>query len=150
TTRTDPHRVISGEGGVQVRKLCLLMNLVAAVCVAATGEVPEQWLTRFDGRGFTVQPDHGGWEWGLALESYGYAGRERIVATPARVASEDQRVTYTWDRTIEEWFVNDSSGLEHGFTLRERPDGTGTGLLMIRLAVRGGLRPRVQAHGNAV
>ena len=31
----------------------------------------QQWLIRFDGRGFSVQPDQGDWNWGLELLSYG-------------------------------------------------------------------------------
>jgi len=85
----------------------------------------QQWQTRFDGRGFTVQPapdrdrSHSGassaaWQWGLELQSYGFAGQERAV-------KDQPRVTYDWDATLQEWFVNDWRGLEHGFTVRERP-----------------------------
>ena len=42
----------------------------------------QQWLTQFDGRGFTVAPDNGGWMWGLELESYGIAGHEQAVVGP--------------------------------------------------------------------
>ncbi len=31
----------------------------------------QQWLTQFDGQGFTVTPDAGGWTWGLELAGYG-------------------------------------------------------------------------------
>src|SRR5690348_13430883 len=39
----------------------------------------QRWVTRFDGRGFTVTPDAGGWRWGLALQTYGFPGQERGV-----------------------------------------------------------------------
>src|SRR5664279_1738748 len=122
----------------------------------------QEWQTRFDGRGFTVQPDPdrdrspvaactlameplgfsetgrpvgaaatgdrsrsgalaADWQWGLELRSYGFAGHERVVADPPRVSATSQRVTYDWDATLQEWFVNDRRGLEHGFTVRERP-----------------------------
>ncbi|MCZ6652258.1 MAG: hypothetical protein O7D91_04445, partial [Planctomycetota bacterium] len=39
----------------------------------------QQWLTHFDGRGFTVEPaiagvepEAAGWRWGLELQSYGF------------------------------------------------------------------------------
>jgi len=83
----------------------------------------QQWLTRFDGRGFAVEPDGAGWRWGLELQSYGFSGRQRAVSGQAQVSVETERVAYDWDGTIEEWFVNDRRGLEHGFTLRERPGG---------------------------
>ena len=118
----------------------------------------QQWQTRFDGRGFMVQPAPrssrreeahskksetrnpnremdqslltsaateslatGTWQWGLELQSYGFAGQERAVAEPPRVNTAGPRVTYDWDATVQEWFVNDRRGLEHGFTVRERP-----------------------------
>jgi len=67
----------------------------------------QQWLTRFDGRGFVTQPDAGGWQWGLELESYGFAGQEKNVGGNAQVKTEGQRVTYTWGEKVREWFVND-------------------------------------------
>src|SRR6185369_14493185 len=60
-----------------------------------------------------------------------------------------ERVAYDWDGGLQEWFVNDRRGLEHGFTLRARPAGAGE-RLELRLVVRGGLRPQVQSGGRAV
>src|SRR5262249_55862833 len=99
----------------------------------------QQWMTQFDGHGFTVQPDGKAWTWGLALERYGFAGSE-LVAGSARILADKNRVRY--DRgLLEEWFLNDGRGLEQGFTLSRRPRGQG--LLHFDLAVRGGLKPRV-------
>ena len=81
----------------------------------------QQWLTRFDGRGFLTRPEAGGWQWGLELQRYGFAGHERAVTGQPRVRTAGPRVTYDWDATLQEWFVNDRRGLEHGFTVRERP-----------------------------
>lgn len=44
------------------------------------------------------------------------------------------RLTYHWSDGVEEWFVNDPRGLEHGFTLSAPRE--------IRLRVRGELRAR--------
>jgi hypothetical protein len=160
----------------------------------------QQWQTRFDGRGFTTKPEGAAWQWGLELQSYGFAGQERAVSDPPRVKTSGPRVTYDWDATLQEWFVNDRRGLEHGFTVRERPptlecadlsalswladwsasegafsarlsakgarlatfDGDQSpaesgdesphskGALTFTLAVRGGLRPEVQADGRGV
>src|SRR6185295_18738991 len=109
----------------------------------------QQWLTRFDGRGVSTQPDAGGWTWGLQLERYGFAGEERDVCTPTRVSAEGQRVAYDWDATLQEWYVNDARGLEHGYTVHERPQ-CGDGPLTFTLAVRGDLQPRVQDDGRGV
>jgi hypothetical protein len=83
----------------------------------------QQWLTRFDGRGFVAEPKGGGWQWGLELERYGFPGAERVISGVSAVKAEGQRLTYGWDAVVQEWFVNDPRGLEHGFTVRERPIG---------------------------
>ena len=108
----------------------------------------QQWLLRFDGRGFTARPDEGTWSWGLELVGYGVEGAVRAVGGKAAIATEKNRVAYAWDETLEEWFLNDARGLEHGFTLSRRPDGQGE-RLEFELAVRGGLRPRA-AGGRAL
>ncbi len=105
----------------------------------------QQWLIAFDGRGFTARPDAGDWRWGLELVGYGLEGAERAVDGRASVETEQNRVSYAWGATLEEWFVNDTRGLEHGFTLHRRPEGAGE-RLSFELAVRGGLRP--QAEGG--
>jgi hypothetical protein len=135
----------------------------------------------------------------LELQSYGFAGQERAVQAQPRVKTSGPRVTYDWDATVQEWFVNDRRGLEHGFTVRERPSVAPVGAagdyglrrqgkrdaalavgagqakapsplrsagalqdaiapslnsqpstLNFLLAVRGGLRPEVQADGRGV
>jgi len=98
----------------------------------------QQWVTVFDGRGFQVIPDDGGWRWGLQLQSYGFAGTEHLVTRQARVASDVERVSYRWPGGMEEWFENRTDGLEHGFTLAHRP-GKAAGPLLLHLTVRGDL-----------
>jgi hypothetical protein len=113
----------------------------------------QQWLTRFDGRGFSTKPDSGGWTWGLQLQRYGFGDEERAVAEPRQVSAAGQRVAYDWDSTLQEWYVNDARGLEHGYTVRERPPQVGprgAGPLTITLAVRGELAAQVQADGRGV
>lgn len=105
----------------------------------------QQWRTKFDGRGFTTQPDKGGWQWGLELRAYGFGDRKCNMNGSPEVRVEGQRVTYVWDANLQEWFVNDQRGLEHGFTIAQRP-ASGTGpeaLLIFDLAVRGSLRPEI-------
>ena len=87
----------------------------------------QQWLARFDGRGFTVKPDDGVWSWGLEL-----AG----VTGKAKIKAEVNRMTYRWSADLDEWFLNDKRGLEHGFTLRAPQE--------IRLTVA-----KTQARGDA-
>ncbi len=109
----------------------------------------QQWLTHFDGRGFVVKPDGAGWQWGLELQSYGFPGHQRSINGQASMTADNDRVTYDWHEGLREWFVNDRSGLEHGFTLISRPPGAGD-QLELRLAVRGGLHAKGRADGQGV
>ena len=139
----------------------------------------QQWLTKFDGRGFLAEPKGGGWQWGLELKRYGFPGAERGINGGPAVRAEGQRLSYGWDAAVEEWFVNDPRGLEHGFTVRERPpheaasrgresapssaegnqrrltsaataQRTETSALAFTLAVRGSLVAAVAADGQGV
>ncbi|MBL9170912.1 MAG: alpha/beta fold hydrolase [Verrucomicrobiales bacterium] len=81
-----------------------------------------QWTTKFDGRGFVAEPQNGAWQWGLELKSCGFAGTECTVDGTPAVQAEGTRLTYQWSTTVQEWFVNDARGLEHGFTIKQRPE----------------------------
>ena len=108
------------------------------------------WEIRFDGRGFTVRPDEGDWSWGLELVSFGVEDAQQAINGEAAVRAEHGRVSYGWRPELEEWFVNDTRGLEHGWTVKRKPQGAGEGL-ELELAVRGGLRPEVEGtDGSAV
>ncbi|HEX4950464.1 MAG TPA: FG-GAP repeat protein, partial [Blastocatellia bacterium] len=109
----------------------------------------QQWLTHFDGRGVEVKPEGSDWHWGLELQSYGLAGHERAVSGTAPVTTTQELLSYDWDETLQEWYINDQRGLEHGFTVRQRPAGTGD-QLTFHLSVRGGLRPQTQPDGDGI
>ena len=109
--------------------------------------------TRFDGRGFSTEPDAGDWSWGLELLCYGFAGAEREAREPQSVRAAGPRVAYDWDASLEEWYLNDGRGLEHGYTLASRPPRTAaeaSSPLTLTLGVRGELRPEVAADGRGV
>jgi hypothetical protein len=108
----------------------------------------QQWLARFDGRGVVVRPDAGEWSWGLELVAFGFAGDERAVAVPRSAQADGQRLTYRFDDALDEWYVNGTGGLEHGYTLHARPAGDGTLTFLVR--VRGDLAPVVQNSGRDV
>src|SRR5689334_15624619 len=76
---------------------------------------------KFDRLGFLAQPREGGWQWGLALKSYGFPGAERVIGGVPAVKADGQRLSYDWDAAVQEWFANDARGLEHGFIVKERP-----------------------------
>jgi uncharacterized delta-60 repeat protein len=110
----------------------------------------QRWHTHFGPRGFLATPDAGGWQWGLELRSYGFRHRRQHFGDDVRplVTAEGQRLTRTWHGGLQEWYLNDQRGLEHGFTLARRPDeAEENGVLTFELAVRGGLRAQVQNGG---
>ncbi len=109
----------------------------------------QQYTTRFDGCGFTTSLDSGDHTFGLELARYGWLGANCAVTLPRAVTAVGERLTYEWDERLEEWYVNGPSGLEHGYTVRDRADAA-VGLLELELAIRGDLRPDVAAAGREV
>ena len=95
----------------------------------------------FDARGARVRPASGDWDWGLELTSYGIGGEQRpVVERTPQIETNGRRIGYDWDENLEEWYHNQSSGLEHGYTIRRRPESlTQAAPLELRLKVRGGL-----------
>ena len=110
----------------------------------------QRWRTVFDGRGFLTQPRDHAWRWGLELTGYGVGEERHSVACKATPEVSDTRLSFRRDGILEEWFVNDGRGLEQGWTLGERPAGSGEEILHLDLAVRGGLRPVVSGEGLGV
>ena len=109
----------------------------------------QRLTTTFDGRGFEVRTGLAEWRWGLELESYGVGSEQRRIGKrQAAVKVDGARIGYGWDETIEEWVVNERAGIEHGFTVRRRPEGEGR--LAIRLRVRGGMRPVGRIGGRSL
>ena len=53
----------------------------------------QAWLTKFDGRGFTVTPEAGGWTWGLELAGYG---------EPTEVRQEGGKISYVREDGLTE------------------------------------------------
>jgi ABC-type Fe3+-hydroxamate transport system substrate-binding protein len=111
----------------------------------------QQWTTQFDKRGFLATPKDGGWQWGLELQSYGFAENPTAIGGTPAVRADGQRLSYQWDANIQEWFVNDPRGLEHGFTVNQRPAlNSSSATLDFLLGVRGGLRPQVTGDALGV
>ena len=92
------------------------------------------------------------WQWGLELKSYGFPGQKCVIDHGAEVTAEGTRVTYRRGTGLREWFVNDQRGLEHGFTIEQRPAGAKDeeARLEFDLAVRGSLRPEISADGKTL
>ena len=111
-------------------------------------------VAHFDGRGMSVAPGASGadaWNWGLELTSYGFPGGELAVDQPQAMQAAGNRLAYHWGADLEEWYVNQARGVEHGFTLAQRPGGADPGeQLFFDLRVRGGLNTEVTGAGRDV
>ncbi len=67
------------------------------------------------------------------------------------VRQDDGKVSYLREDGLTEWFINDTRGLEQGWTFTKRPERAGSsGPVRLDLTVRGGLRPQVAAEGASV
>jgi trimeric autotransporter adhesin len=110
----------------------------------------QQWTTRFDGRGFLVEPTGQDWRWGMELRSYGVGELRHGIPGTARVATGEKRLSYHWHESLEEWFLNDSRGMEQGWTFSERPAGATDDRLRLDFAVLGGLEATVRSDGLSV
>jgi len=109
----------------------------------------QQWLSTFNAEGVAISPDHGRWQFGLRLAGWGHAGHERPAAPLVGIDAHGQRTVYRYSDGLEEWFVNDQRGLEHGFTVHQPPAGSGDAL-RFALDITGELSPRVAANGRDV
>ena len=111
----------------------------------------QRWTSTFNGRGFLAKPSESEWVWGLELHSYGFPAHQQTVRGVAEIKACGQRLSYHWQGGLEEWFVNDERGLEHGFIVSERPHGSVNGSpLVFTLQTLGSLRPSVSKDSQTV
>lgn len=96
------------------------------------------WTTTFDQSGFVTTPDHGNWSWGLSLD----AGQWPVTGA---AVTEGNKLSVQRGEVMEEWFVNDTRGLEQGWTIHRAPPGLGHEL-QLDLQVRGGLQPEADTQ----
>jgi hypothetical protein len=150
-------RVVAAPSGVSASMWTDLRAAYEAsrhALVAVDGRVEarnpgQRWTTAFDGRGSTTTPNAGGWSWGLELANYGWGDTRSALDTPASMIRDAHRLAYVWDDVVTEWYVNDARGLEHGFTIRARPQHA-VGPLTLSVSVRGDLAADVTADGRDV
>ena len=103
----------------------------------------------FSARGATVKAGNQKLDAGFQFAAYGY-GAHLLTPAPAQLAGAGSRMEYRRG-AITEWYVNESRGLEQGFTLARRPGRAQEGeLLVLALRVSGGLRPVLSPEGDAV
>ena len=95
----------------------------------------------------TREPSDEPWKLTLRLSGVG-RGDDLADPGPGQVGVEADRVELARG-LLTEWFVNRPSGLEHGFTIPERPGSGGDGPLVLEMVVEGNvaLVPDLDARG---
>jgi len=91
-----------------------------------------------------------GWELGLALTSYGYAGAMQAVDR-AGLSAAGNRIDYTRGNIIE-WYVNDDNGMEQGFKVTSAPpeNANNAGNIALEMEISGNLTARFSDDPEAV
>jgi hypothetical protein len=99
----------------------------------------------FDGNGVVAHSQEGEWRLRMELTQLGSAEQLKPVRRP-KVTVDGNRLTY--DRgAIQEWYINDSRGLEQGFTLN---DPHGKEDIVLQLVLEGNVKPELIENGKAV
>jgi hypothetical protein len=123
---------------------------------------PAQGLrANFTPSGARVASSRGGRELIIKPIGYGYGRRmtrldsQKIVARGNRIEHEyalKESAFRNPQSAIQEWFVNTEAGIEHGFTLPERPPAgrIGDEALRVEMEVGGDFEPRLDAARPAV
>ncbi len=63
---------------------------------------------------------------GLKLNAVGFS-KLQILDRPLQITADNFTVTYQWNDTLREWWVNTATGLEQWFELEHRPPGAQSG-----------------------
>jgi hypothetical protein len=113
------------------------------------------WQTALSSGGLRVQPGFSqkgaGWEWKMRLAAWGSPGQLCPIPNEPVQTIDGRRITYRWDEGLTEWYINDSRGIEQGFTIQSPPAGmTPDGSLVLEMSLETGLSPRLSGDGKAV
>jgi trimeric autotransporter adhesin len=103
------------------------------------------WNTTFSPTGFLVTPKDGNWTWGLNLKSYGLADQIQRISAPTQSTTNKNELRHQHGN-LTHWFINAPSGLEEGWTIHSRPEGTAKEL-RVTLEVKGSLAARADGSG---
>ena len=88
----------------------------------------------------------GGWSFGLQLRAHG-RGRTTRAVERANASETAAKLEYVRG-ALSEWYVHAGPGIEQGFTLHERPEGTGP--LALHFDLDTDLLPAPSADGRSV
>jgi hypothetical protein len=97
----------------------------------------------FDERSLSVRADDGAFDFALALTHFGREGALEPVDGAPDTSHAGRRVERRFGPNLTEWYVNRDRGLEHGFTVAERPSGAGD--LVVELELTTALAPALSS-----
>ena len=95
-------------------------------------------VTQGDGQVITKD-----WEWRMTLSGYGYDGQIQPIGKPIHTIAKENRFEYQYSSSITEWYVNEKTGLEQGFTLTTPPVSNSSSPLILELSFFGDLVPKL-------
>ncbi len=103
-----------------------------------------------------------GWELGLRVTGYGY-GQQMLSVGAGEMKADGNRIAYARpvinsdsaihhpQSAFKEWYVNDSTGVEQGFTIEVAPGGRIEGeALRVRMELAAGWKAELAANGQAI
>jgi hypothetical protein len=100
--------------------------------------------TQFTATGVDIRTGHDHWK--MALQSYGYGTKFRLVRQVSpRVAGN--RIEYQRG-LLTEWYINGPFGLEQGFTLKRQPQRSNGGPLRVTFALSGSLKAAAEDRNS--
>jgi hypothetical protein len=95
----------------------------------------------------TGADDSGAWCFEWRTTAWGREGNLQTVGEPIRQSS-DRRVAYVYSAQLSEWYENRPAGLKQGFSMTERPAGTGPLVLSGQIAP--GLTPHLSSDRQQI
>lgn len=112
----------------------------------------QDWSMAFDGLGFEVRPERGDWTWGLELNRWGRTNRREECLSTGTAKVAGTRLTVQRGERLDEWFVNDGRGLEHGYTWHGPAHGSliASGEWIFDFELRGDLSARLNVDGRGL
>jgi hypothetical protein len=93
------------------------------------------------------------WRWEQRVTGYGY-GKKLVLPQASDPVVTANRLDYPRGSGLTEWFLNDSRGLEHGFTVSSPPAHEAAagphGPLTVTMTLETGLTPRLNAAADSL
>jgi uncharacterized repeat protein (TIGR01451 family) len=142
-------RILAGRPLLRAAALLVAAATAAPVGALALGAgLGRGARAAFTSEGLRVSErgeNEGGWQWEMPLRAFGRGARARQLGSALR--SDGARVEYRRG-PLTEWYTNVGPAIEQGFTLDEKPAGSGP--LALHFELRTDLAPALSADARSV